>query len=624
MENIEKYIFDPENPDKFLAYDLLLKIIKDRNNLVFIDPYFFVEIFEKEIFDEETVKEIWDKPDNFEELSGVEKAKKYKNHFSTERFYNFIYQKTKHFKKNKFYNLFDWFISLSSDWYKHLHTTGEIKLGKSKDPNISLFYFFFEESLFVKSVNKVVFNKLVKTPKNLIFLFRSNNCDLIKLFSLEKDAILLTTIQDYQKKLTNFSFPTTLKPILFKDINDIWELLKFVHNRINVLDLEELKLKGISNVSFANLKNYFSLKKITLSNLNNKKEIYFIGENGDGKTILLQAILLALKGNKNEGVVIDVVKENPHKPLLLTATDEKGTKYEYKENPKAKTHSYENIFAYGVNRFRNDSDQQDKQGYLSLFNHDQYLENPVKWLQHLDYKEAKGDHSAISLAKAKEILSNLLDGNVTIEVSPDGVIFTERGTVLKFNQLSDGYKSVIVWVSDLIARLAENQPYVDEIQDFRGIVLVDEIGVYLHPKWQYSIVRKLRNWLPHVQFMLTTHSPMVVLGASKDAVFYKVYKENGETKLGQAVENKSMAHLLANGMITSPLLFGLPDARNAAFDPKTQEIDTSDDYLYSKIHKAISQRIADQHGITEDEIMNLIKQELDAYEAETAAENDKN
>ena len=152
-------------------------------------------------------------------------------------------------------------------------------------------------------------------------------------------------------------------------------------------------------------------------------------------------------------------------------------------------------------------------------------------MQNVDYREKSGETLKISLTTAKEILSELLDENVTIEVSPDKVTFNERGTEVTFNQLSDGYKSVIIWISDLIARLSEKQPYVSTIQDFRGIVLVDEIGVYLHPKWQYTIVRKLRSWFPHIQFIFTTHSPIVIMGASKDATFYKVYKESGVTKV---------------------------------------------------------------------------------------------
>ena len=68
---------------------------------------------------------------------------------------------------------------------------------------------------------------------------------------------------------------------------------------------------------------------------------------------------------------------------------------------------------------------------------------------------------------------------------------------------------------------------------------------------------------------------------------------------------------MANGIVTSPLLFGLADARPAAFDEDKGELDTSDDYLSGKIHQAITKRIQDRNNVTEDEIMTLIQQELD-------------
>ena len=71
---------------------------------------------------------------------------------------------------------------------------------------------------------------------------------------------------------------------------------------------------------------------------------------------------------------------------------------------------------------------------------------------------------------------------------------------------------------------------------------------------------------------------------------------------------------MANGIITSPL-FGLEDARPAAFDESKEELDTSDDYLAGKIHHAISQRIQDRNNVTEDDIMSLIQQELDKVTA---------
>ena len=139
--------------------------------------------------------------------------------------------------------------------------------------------------------------------------------------------------------------------------------------------------------------------------------------------------------------------------------------------------------------------------------------------------------------------------------------------------------------------------------------------MFLHPKWQRTIVKKLRLTFPNIQFFFTTHSPIVLLGASEDAVFYKVYKENGETKVSDPIENKSLGHLRANSIITAPFLFGLESARNEVNEDTKGILDTSENYLTGKIHEAISARIAERHNIHESEIMDLIQQELDKYEA---------
>ena len=101
------------------------------------------------------------------------------------------------------------------------------------------------------------------------------------------------------------------------------------------------------------------------------------------------------------------------------------------------------------------------------------------------------------------------------------------------------------------------------------------------------------------------------MGASEDAVFYKVYKENGETKVSEPIHD--ISNLMANGVLTSPL-FDLPSARTAAFNETKQEIDTSDNYLSGKIHQAISKRLKAKSGVGEVDIIDLINEELDKYE----------
>ncbi|MGB0864672.1 MAG: hypothetical protein ACPGXZ_17260, partial [Saprospiraceae bacterium] len=72
-KDLSKYIFDADNPKGFKAYGLLKKIFKDQNILLVIDLFFFNEIFKDIIWTADIIEEVWDKPENFEELSSNEK-----------------------------------------------------------------------------------------------------------------------------------------------------------------------------------------------------------------------------------------------------------------------------------------------------------------------------------------------------------------------------------------------------------------------------------------------------------------------------------------------------------------------------------------------------------------------
>jgi Predicted ATP-binding protein involved in virulence len=77
-------------------------------------------------------------------------------------------------------------------------------------------------------------------------------------------------------------------------------------------------------------------------------------------------------------------------------------------------------------------------------------------------------------------------------------------------QLSQGEKSLLALVGDIARRLAMMNPALDDPLKGEGIILIDEIDLHLHPRWQRNIVRRLRETFPKCQFILTTHSPLVI------------------------------------------------------------------------------------------------------------------
>jgi hypothetical protein len=88
-------------------------------------------------------------------------------------------------------------------------------------------------------------------------------------------------------------------------------------------------------------------------------------------------------------------------------------------------------------------------------------------------------------------------------------LFEHNETRVPFAAMSDGYRAYIGWIADLLYHVCMGAPKGKKLVDNRGIVLVDEIDLHLHPAWQREVIPQLARTLPNLQFVLTTHSPIV-------------------------------------------------------------------------------------------------------------------
>lgn len=628
MEDFEKYVFDPENPTAFKAYDLLLKLSEQKPNAAFFDRDFFIELYKDFLFGDGFKTQLWDIPKNYDTLSISQRINLYVKNYSDENYYEYLDAKLTELAKTSS----SLFIKSYLTFYKKRQNIfiQEYENNKGVNNHFRLLNHVLYDKSFSYDGQELLNMDADWSYNSIYFLGQYHISFLDGLKKMNKVAILITLKSNFVRSNDLKMFlneKPNFKPIFLEKIDDVHRLVDTLSNHISLsssFKSTETNQKPILPVQSLTLKNYFTIKNIQLENLQDKKEIYFLGKNGVGKTKLLQAILLAIRGNPNEGIVSDVIKENPNERLSLISTLADGTEFKYQLKPKKEAEIYKNIIAYGVNRFRNDSEQKDDTGFLTLFDQDQYLNSPVQWLKYLDYKELKQDFSGINLERAKALIKDILEDITEIEVSPEGVIFYEKNVPKSFKALSDGFKTLITWLCDMTIRLAEKQTHVTSTKDFLGIVLVDEIGMFLHPTWQYSLMKKLRNqWFPNIQFVFTTHSPIEILGASSDAVFYKLYKEDGITKVSKPVENKSISHLMLNGIVTAPFLFGLPSAKQAAFNEKTDNLDTSDDYYIGRIREELLRRVTEKEHVNQDDIMNLLSDAFDSVEKELVL-NDKN
>ncbi|MCP4698749.1 MAG: AAA family ATPase [Gammaproteobacteria bacterium] len=103
--------------------------------------------------------------------------------------------------------------------------------------------------------------------------------------------------------------------------------------------------------------------------------------------------------------------------------------------------------------------------------------------------------------------------DVDYYVQADALLVSNAdGHALPFHMLSDGMRNILVMVANIAHRAAILNPHLGEavLQKTPGFVLIDEIDLHLHPKWQRRVIEDLRRVFPKVQFIATTHSPFMV------------------------------------------------------------------------------------------------------------------
>lgn len=131
-------------------------------------------------------------------------------------------------------------------------------------------------------------------------------------------------------------------------------------------------------------------------------------------------------------------------------------------------------------------------------------------------------------AVRQSIYSILPDfSNLRVRRSPLRMTVTKQGQEFIVNQLSDGEKCLLAMVGDLARRLAIANPSLPNPLQGSGVVMIDEIELHLHPKWQREIIPALTRTFPNCQFIVTTHSPQVLSQVKPDSIFILEKTEEG-------------------------------------------------------------------------------------------------
>lgn len=159
----------------------------------------------------------------------------------------------------------------------------------------------------------------------------------------------------------------------------------------------------------------------------------------------------------------------------------------------------------------------------------------------------------------------MLEKYPKIEYNTKGMYVSGPWGKLRVNELSDGYRRVIQLIVDFFGWQIVADRLISVNDEIAGILLIDELETHLHPKWQRYIVDRLRKYLPNVQIITSTHSPIVALGTSdyEGALMLELDLINESTN---RVRDKTVDSAIYKGytvdQILTSLAFDMPIARS--------------------------------------------------------------
>ncbi len=174
-----------------------------------------------------------------------------------------------------------------------------------------------------------------------------------------------------------------------------------------------------------------------------------------------------------------------------------------------------------------------KEGYKNAFSGTSDFSEILDWCTQMDYSEYKLKHEVREYKNFKSIISKFMRELMNLKTAPRVDYAAAIGQLMFYNGsngeainiLSAGYQNVLCMVMDLARRTVLLNPTMDEFEALEGVVIIDEIDMHLHPKWQWKILDALKATFPKVQFIVATHSPMIISSA-KDAKLIKMITPN--------------------------------------------------------------------------------------------------
>lgn len=171
---------------------------------------------------------------------------------------------------------------------------------------------------------------------------------------------------------------------------------------------------------------------------------------------------------------------------------------------------------------------QRSQGYHNASKGAQNIDAIQNWCVQMEFAEYQRKGKIKEYTEFQSIVSyflalideNAKDPHICFSSEKGALVYYDGASEKPLHQLSDGFQAALCMIIDLAYRSVLLNPSIQELsQNIDGIVLIDEIEMHLHPAWQWKILDALQKTFPKVQFIIATHSPIILSSAKKASLF---------------------------------------------------------------------------------------------------------
>lgn len=154
------------------------------------------------------------------------------------------------------------------------------------------------------------------------------------------------------------------------------------------------------------------------------------------------------------------------------------------------------------------------EGYHNSVNPRISVKDMISWFALEEWAKFQSRSESAALNVVSEAIVGCTEGatSVYFDASLGELLISIEEYAQPFANLSDGQQAVLALVADIAQKAERLNPHLGDrvLQETPGVVLIDELDLHLHPKWQRRIIEDLRRTFPKIQFICTTHSPFLI------------------------------------------------------------------------------------------------------------------